>query len=234
MTAAEFKSQFLILYDKVANLSAPPYEDSEIETFLNMAQLEFVKSHYNYKKNKEKEGTEETENRRKELVSLVRYSTLSPSTSQSGVFPNGVVFDLPTELMYTLTENAVIASDDDCIDGNVVEIKPITHDEYNAYIKNPFKKPDSSLIWRLDFGYKSSKIKHELITGDDYTITTYNLRYLKIPNKIQLPSGTILGITSELNPIVHDAIVNIAVRMATAVTKPEAYQVAATEQQISE
>ena len=51
MSAVEMKTLFLILYDKITNLTAPGYEDSEITAFLNKAQLQFVKTRYNYKGN---------------------------------------------------------------------------------------------------------------------------------------------------------------------------------------
>ena len=232
MTATELKDKFLLLYDKIAGNAAPPYLESEIESFLNMAQLEYVKNHYNYKKNNTKEGIEETEKRRKDLSELIKFNSPSVSQDQTGIFPNGTFYDLPNDLMYTLTENATITSENECINNNTIQIKPITHDEYNVSINNPFKKPNETIAWRMDFSKDSitQTKRHELITDGDYTISKYNLRYIKIPSDIDLTNNK----TSELNEVVHDEIVNIAVRMATAVTEPSNYQIKAMEQQISE
>ena len=256
MTAAEFKIQFLIFYDKVAGSSAPPYEDSEIESFLNKAQLQYIKSHYDFKKNRSKEGVEETEKRRKDLAELIRNANPTVSQSQSGVNPNGSFYDLPSDLMYTLKEEVSITSDDDCINNKRIPVKPVTHDEYNAYIYNPFKKPDDSLVWRMDFSADQSVIvttttttnslgisipsvtvssgagtkRHELITDGTYKISQYHLRYIKTPKEISITNN----ITSELNSNIHEEIVDIAVRMATAITSPSEYQIKAAEQQFSE
>ena len=231
MTAAEFKIQFLIFYDKIAGSSAPPYEDSEIESFLNKAQLQYVKSHYDFKKNRSKEGVEETEKRRKDLAELIRNANPTISQNQSGVNPNGIFYDLPPDLMYTLKEEVSITSENDCIDGKRIPVKPVTHDEYNAYIYNPFKKPDDTLVWRMDFSpYQSIIKRHELITDGTYTVSKYHLRYLKTPKEISITNN----ITSELNSNIHEEIVDIAVRMATAITSPSEYQIKTAEQQFSE
>ena len=231
MTAAEFKIQFLIFYDKIAGSAAPPYEDLEIESFLNKAQLQYVKSHYDFKKNRSKEGVEETEKRRKDLAELIRNANPTVSLNQLGTNPNGTFYDLPSDLMYTLKEEVSITSEDDCIDGKRISVKPVTHDEYNAYIYNPFKKPDDTLVWRMDFSPFQSVIKrHELITDGTYTISQYHLRYIKAPNNISITNN----ITSELNSNIHEEIVDIAVRMATAITSPNEYQIKTAEQQFSE
>src|SRR3990167_2149651 len=207
MTAAEFKIQFLIFYDKIAGSAAPPYEDLEIESFLNKAQLQYVKSHYDFKKNRSKEGVEETEKRRKDLAELIRNANPTVSLNQLGTNPNGTFYDLPSDLMYTLKEEVSITSEDDCIDGKRISVKPVTHDEYNAYIYNPFKKPDDTLVWRMDFSPFQSVIKrHELITDGTYTISQYHLRYIKAPNNISITNN----ITSELNSNIHEEIVDIA------------------------
>ena len=90
MTVSELKDLFLLLYDKVTSSSAPGYEDNEIELFLNKAQLQYVKSHYDFKKNKVKEGIEDTEKRRKELSQLITYNNPTVSSSQTGTFTNGI------------------------------------------------------------------------------------------------------------------------------------------------
>ena len=156
MTAVEMKELFLILYDKITNLAAPGYTDDEISDFLNKAQLQFVKHRYSEKGNKYQEGFEETEKRRKDLVQLTRNLEATISSDQTGVSPNGYFYDLPEGFMYTLREEATIESSDECIDGNRIYIKPITHDEYAINLLNPFKKPDSTVAWRLDYSYIGS------------------------------------------------------------------------------
>jgi hypothetical protein len=239
MTAAEMKQNFLVLYDKVTNFAAPGYEDSEIQLFLNKAQLQYVKRKYNYKGNVYKEGFEETEKRRKDLSELVYNAELTNSdisASQVGVSPNGVFYDLPNNLLYTLREEVTISSSDTCIDGNRIAVKPITHDEYAINIKNPFKKPDNNLVWRLDFSRETassnSAQRHELVYGNSYTISTYHLRYLKEPRDIVI--DTVAPIDSELDESTHPEIVDIAVRIASGITDPQTYQIKVNEEKVTE
>jgi hypothetical protein len=237
MTAAELELLFLRLYDKVTNLAAPGYSQEEIQAFLNKAQLQAVKQRYNHKGNKYREGVEATEKRRKDLSELVRGADISASSNssdQTGVFPNGVFFDLPEDFLYTLVEEITISHEDSCFDGNRIKVKPITHDEYTANLSNPFKKPDTTTVWRMDFSHDTvngtDALRHEIITDAATTITTYHVRYIKIPEDIDLINGT----TSELHEAMHPEIVDIAVRIATGITDPSAYQVKQVEEKLTE
>lgn len=237
MTAAELELSFLVLYDKVTNLAAPGYSQEEIQLFLNKAQLQAVKHRYNYKGNKYREGVEATEKRRKDLSELVRGVDISASTNtsdQTGVFPNGVFFDLPIDFLYTLMEEATISHTNACFDGDRISVKPITHDEYNANIKNPFKKPNEDLIWRLDFSHdivnSTPALRHEIVANADTTVDTYHVRYIKLPSDIDLLGN----VTSELNEAMHEEIVDIAVRIATGITDPQSYQIKQSEESLTE
>lgn len=237
MTAGEMKDLFLILYDKITNLAAPGYTDAEISDFLNKAQLQFVKRRYSEKGNQYQEGFEETEKRRKDLAQLTRNLEAPLSSDQTGASPNGYFYDLPEGYLYTLREEATIVSTDECIDGNRINIKPITHDEYSINLLNPFKKPDKTVVWRLDFSNVGAVIsptvttkRHELVTDGNYTIGTYHVRYLHIPANIDI----INDIGSELDPSVHDELVDIAVRIAAGITDPATYQIKMMEEQQGE
>tara|TARA_R110002126_G_scaffold35251_1_gene108714 strand:+ start:19023 stop:19736 length:714 start_codon:yes stop_codon:yes gene_type:complete len=237
MSPAEMKELFLILYDKITNLAAPGYEDTEIVTFLNKAQLQFVKHRYNSKGNKYREGVESTEKRRKDLSELHRNAELAGGTSntsgQIGTLPNGEFFDLPDEFLYTLMEEVIINDTDDCFNGNRIKVKPITHDEYNAYINNPWKKPDETMAWRLDFSQDplgAQEIRHEIIVGENISVRSYIIRYVKSPRDIDI----INNISSELHDSVHEEIVDRAVTIATGITDPQSYQIRKTEEQVTE
>ena len=237
MTAAEMKSLFLVLYDKITNLAAPGYEDSEIEQLLNKAQLQFIKSRYNPKGNRYNEGVEQTEKRRKDLSELTVSKTLGNSdlsADQTGTHPNGYLFNIPSNLLYTLEEEATIASSDSCINGTRISVIPITHDQYTANIRNPFKKPDATVIWRLDLSRDTTVAqttkRHELVCASTYTISSYHIVYLKFPRDISITNN----ISCELDTSVHEEIVDIAVRIATAVTNPQEYQIKSAEQSLTE
>lgn len=247
LTALQMKDNFLILYDKVTNLAAPGYEDNEISFYLTKAQDQLVKRYYNYKGNKYKEGFEETEKRRKDLSELIRHTDIDCTNLTTGTSPastNGILVDLPTDadgnnvVLYTLREEVVIqnATDSCYADGTILEVKPVTHDEYTANIRNPFKKPDITKVWRLDFSSAANGAsRHELITDGSYEVQTYKLRYLKQPSNIVVDS-TVGGnnVDCELNDSMHQEIVDVAVRIASGITDHPSYQIKLNEEQQSE
>jgi len=235
MTALEMKKEFLVLYDKITNFDAPGYQDDEISIFLTKAQERIVLHYYHPLGNKYREGFEETEGRRKDLKELVVGVTLSASSSdQINSLPNGVFYDLPTDCLYAISEEATLSSSDTCINGTRVRVKPITHDEYSINLDNPFKKPSGKLVWRLDY----NTTRHELITNGSYTVGEYHLRYIKRPRPIIIDSSVIDGVTgpldSELDPITHKRVVDWAVKIATGITDPQQYQIKSIEQQEGE
>lgn len=244
LTAIQMKDNFLVLYDKVTNFAAPGYEEDEISLFLTKAQDQIVKRYYNYKGNKYKEGFEETEKRRKDLSELIRHDdincTATTTTTQNGLSAvqtgastNGVLVDLPADLLYTLREEVEIENaTDTCIaDGTLLEVKPITHDEYTVNKKNPWKRPDETLVWRLDFSSNNNGAKrHELIGDGTYDLKTYKLRYLKQPTDIDISTGA----NCRLNASMHQEIVDTAVRIAAGITDPATYQIKVNEEQQTE
>jgi hypothetical protein len=247
LTAQDMRENFLVLYDKVANFAAPGYEDEEISLFLTKAQDQLVKRYYNYKGNKYKEGFEETEKRRKDLSELIRHSDIDCSSLNAGTQPgastNGIFVDLPTDasgnnlVLYTLREEIAISNaQDTCYaDGTIIEVKPVTHDEYTAGVRNPFKRPDITKAWRLDFSSDTNgPRRHELITDGSYRIATYKLRYLKIPTDIKVDTLGGNNIDCELNASMHQEIVDVAVRIAAGITDPATYQIKVNEEQQSE
>ena len=234
MTANEMKYEFLIAFDSISNFTAPDYEDVEISNILTKAQERFVLRYYGGN-NKIKQSFELTEKGRKDLSELIRFAAITaPSTDQVGVFPNGVYFDLPADFMFAIQEELVADSIDDCIDDTIIKIKPMTHDNYNSNIKNPFKNPDESLAWRLDYHTGVAK-RHQIITGSTYTVNTYNMRYLKYPVAIVVDSATPANqVNSELNEITHRRIIDEAVSLALEYTKDGRLQTQLLMNQVNE
>lgn len=236
MTATEMKQEFLILYDKITNFDAPGYEDIEISIFLTKAQERIVLNKIRSLGNKYREGFEESEIRRKELVELVKGVTITvPSISQANVLPNGTFFDLPTDCLFAISEEVTTASAIGCSNGKRLRIKPVTHDEYAINKNNPFQKPNIlRYVWRLDYQDR----KHELLTDGTFTIAQYHLRYLKTLIPIIIGTDTIDGavgpLNCELNNIMHKMIIDEAVKIATGITDPEKYQLKSIEQQSGE
>lgn len=240
MTAVEMQEEFLILYDKITNFDAPGYEDDEISRFLSRAQERFVLHVYNPMGNKYVTGFEGTEKRRKDLSELVENAELTAATNQTNAKIDGTFFELPTNFLYSIQEEAGINSSDPCYNHSTqVEVKPITHDYYLKNKKNPYKKPYGELIWRLDFSSNGVAKRHELITDAATTVTIYRVRYIKKPVPICTSTAvTIEGVTGisncELNAITHRAIVDEAVAIAAGITNPETFQIRRGEAGLAE
>lgn len=236
MDANEMKYEFNVLYDKITSLSAPGYTDREVGVFLSKAEEIFVEKAYTPYK-----GFEQNEQRRKDFDELKSYvSITTPSAIQTGVHSNGTMFDLPLNYLYTLQEEAKITSTNTCVNDTIIEIVPVTEDEYNRTSKDPFKKPTESRAWRMEVarvtpGDAESK-RHEVITNGSYTIAEYNVRYIRRPGGIVPFTGdgsTPAQINSILDQSTHRDLIDIAVRIATATTNPEEYQVKTVEENIN-
>lgn len=226
MSTNEFSNEFDILYDNVASKSAPGLDLYEKSVFLTKAQLEIVKNHY-LNQNKYQASFEGNEKRRIDLKELIKnYETSTLLNSDVGISNLSKFYQLPSDLFLTIQEQVIFNSTDDCINNKVVKVIPKTHDEYNIQIKNPFKKPDNNVVWRLDYSKQNGIDNVELLSIHD--IKKYQLRYIKFPSPIILTSlllGDFIGMelsinnqtdeqTSELDESIHDEILNRAVELA--------------------
>lgn len=235
MTVQEFRNEFDLLYDNIASKGAPGLDDYEVSVLLTIAQEELVKNKNTPKSNKLQEGFEQSEKRRSELKNLIKDYKVNETASflQSSVeeFSNNIAdnssfYRIPNDVFLIKYESAFIKTDN--CSNLQVEVKPLTLDEYNKQKKNPFKKPNNKIIWRLDYNsIEPGGNVVELISN--HPINQYNMRYLKQPSPIilidlnteeYLDSGlTILGQTqqqtSELHPNFHSEIVRRAVELAT-------------------
>jgi hypothetical protein len=88
---------------------------------------------------------------------------------------------------------------------NDIKIKPMSHDEYIVNIKNPFKKPDSENVWRID-----RLDAQELITDGVVVITSYQYDYIKMPPDIDIDNNVDCVLQSQI----HEDITDLAVKLA--------------------
>ena len=222
MTANQMADEFEVIFDKITNNDSPGYEDTEISVFLNRGLDEFVDDTYTGT-NLTKESFEETEKRRKDLSELTSNAEITtPSTSQTGNLPNGTIYDMPSDFLYAIKEEATISSEDECVDGRRILVKPVSHDYYGNNIDNPFKKPFDELVWRVDYSRTTAGTgnkRHELITDGSYDITTYHVRYLKNPTAIVVNRTTPASMVNcILDQSTHRRIIDRAVKIALEVT----------------
>ena len=216
--------EFELGFDRILSGDAPEYQDAEISVFLTKAQQKFINTKYSFKGNKNQEGFEFTEKRRKDLNELMSNTTVSISVVTSDNKPTGAFFDLPADFMWAVNEEADV-SYIDC--GGVivqrrVSVSPIREDEYNGVIKNPFKKPCAKKVLRMDFSSNGTTKRHELIAETNTSVINYYVRYLRYPQPIitaELTNGrTVEGQTGpldcELNESTHRDIIDLAIEIA--------------------
>jgi hypothetical protein len=244
MQANEMRYELLLLLDNLFEFGAPAYDDTQIGSLLTKAQMRVFKKRYD-------PAFELTEERRRDLEQLIKPaeydstdipgSTITVSSSQDGIHPNGVFFDLPSDFLYA-AEEAVTT---DTSSGEV-KVDPVTHDEYLANIDNPYQNPNvksgTSVFWRMDIsretqpvGVTSGSAKRTEIITEGGTITKYRMRYISTPQDIVVDSITPANqVHCILDDSIHPEIVDEAYKIAEASVRPEEYQIALNEQRISE
>lgn len=190
MTVEQMHEQFLHWLDKQSNNYAPELTAEEIDIYLNNAYYQFLKV-----------LTEDGLEKSQDWMDFTKDITKSYSTTSfsAGNKPLGQRVPLPTffatgyDYRLSLLEEANITYTD-C--GNTVTkrvpVIPMTRDEYNKVINNPFKQP-----W-----------KEELIRlTSDYTSTTV---FANTPSSITQNSLTGLVTVTATNTFVTGEIVTIS------------------------
>lgn len=226
MNVLEFHNQFNLGYNNILGPGAPGLNTYEISVYLTNAQEEIVRELYSGKINKV--GFENTERNRRALNELVEnYKTSAIVPSTRNITEESRFYELPNNLMFIVNETIVLKSKDSCLNGKVVVVKPITHDEFTTSYRNPFRKPNKNKAWRLDISKERSLTTVEIISEID--ISEYRVRYIKYPNPIIISDLTTdpelvgLGLTinnqtavaeCELNSYLHQEILNRAIELA--------------------
>lgn len=217
MTTQEFSDQFDVLYNNIASNEAPGLDEYEKSVFLTKAQDEVVKNYFNPKSNKLQEGYDGSQKRQIDFSTLTRTFTVSNFTSPT--FDNrGSSFSFPANdrIMMIINEKLTVERNSNVITLTVV---PIRFDEYDRLMSKPFKRPLKNQAWRLI--NNSTPNEAEIIAGYGDQIQTYTARYIRRPKPIILSNlegvqidGETEAMTCELDPIIHEEILQRAVELA--------------------
>lgn len=248
MTNREFRNEFDISYNSIASMSAPSIDDYELSVYLTKAQLELIKNYYDPLSNRKQKGFEATEKRRRDLNQLVKnYKTTNTISNSFNISSEAKFYIVPNDLFLIVNEKAKIISED-CYNGKILSINPISYDEYNIQIDNPFEKPNEKDAWRLDLSNINNSKVVEIISPYNISgLLEYQIRYIKYPKPIIItnlntafPSDnlTIDGIfvetPCELNTEICREILDRAVLLALADYRPQNLQVKAQMSQTNE
>ena len=228
MTIHEFSDAFdiaLSSYQSATDYNKQ-FADTEIvlneyekSLFLTRAQEDIVKAIYNG--SSISDSFEKTEAARRQLDALVKQKVYKSTTKQdTGLHDkfNHYSFELPEDCWYIVFEQVTtIKSDKKCDSEKVLEVYPVTHDDYHRIVKNPFRGPNTRKALRLDFG----KLHVEIVSN--YELSKYLVRYLSKPSPIVLCDLTAEGISiegvttpteCELSELLHQDILDRAVQLA--------------------
>lgn len=234
MTTLEFSNEFDVLINAYANEGAfgdnydknnLAFDEYEKSTFFTKAQEEIIIGLYNGK-NPFGDSFEKTEEIKRYLSSLIKtYTTSVKETTYKGLSKHSVFFKLPKDLWF-ITYESVDLKDGElgCRSGENISVVPITQDEYHRVGKNPFRGANERRALRLDLDNQVVEIISK------YNVESYLVRYLSRPAPIILTNLTdslsINGISVKtecgLNPVIHRAILERAVKLAIISRVPSA------------
>lgn len=227
MTELEFSNEFDVLINSHAFQASLGLQDSTItinldeyekSVYLTQAQDQIVKELYNG--NYTGKGFENTEEIRRQLEALVQQVDYTEESLTSPLLVDNTFqhlsWALPDDCWYIVYEQAVLQDDDKCINGKIVDVLPVKHDDYLRIRKNPFRGPNKRRVLRLD----NSDKQIEVVTK--YNISKYTIRYIMKPEPIvtaYLPEGiSIDGVdtpqTCKLSELLHKDILERAVALA--------------------
>ena len=236
MTTTEFSDMFDVLYNNIMSNAAPGLNEYEKSVFLTKAQDELIKNYLNPQGNKYREGFDGSAKRQIDFSRLIKSVDITPTTP-SGSFDDrarDVLF--PDDTFVIINEMLLLKSGND--KKGTRQVIPITYDEYTRLMSKPYKEPLKNQAWRLITGQQSITTDEvtteysqaELIINNndlDKTIT-YKLRYVRRPQPIIVANltsavgdnvtlGGIVGPSEcELDPVIHEEILQRAVELAKA------------------
>ena len=219
MLTTEFSLEFDILYNSISSNAAPGIDEYEKSVFLTQAQEDYVRDLA--------ERFDSSEKARRELANLVNSGVSSTPLNypSESINQRSRFFNVNDDVMYIVSEKVKLSSTDACLKNKETRVIPIRHDEYSVNIRNPFKKPNGEISWRVDYKDLNSGKVVEIITVENSNPSEYFYRYIKYPKPIileALPTETIRGLNvvteCELSESLHKTILDKAVNMALATT----------------
>ena len=222
MDHAEFSNGFDVLYNNIMSNAAPGINEYEKSVLLTKAQDEVLKNYFNPKGNKYQEGFDGSAKRQIDFSGLISVKEGTLLNGQAGFDLRAKIYRMPEDVFLIINETLTT-------DTGVKQVVPISFDEYSRLMSKPYKEPLKYQAWRLvTEGSGSDNIIVELIPHSGETISKYTIRYVRRPKPIVLVDlaseygdVSINGVSTisecELNPLIHEEILQRAVELAKIV-----------------
>ena len=213
---------FDVLYNNIMSNAAPGINEYEKSVLLTKAQDEVLKNYFNPKGNKYQEGFDGSAKRQIDFSGLISIKEGTLLNGQAGFDFRAKIYRMPEDVFLIINETLTT-------DTGVKQVVPISFDEYSRLMSRPYKEPLKYQAWRLvTEGSGSDNIIVELIPHSGETVSKYTIRYVRRPKPIVLVDlaseygdVSINGVSTisecELNPLIHEEILQRAVEMAKIV-----------------
>lgn len=190
MTTKEFSDAFDALlngystqmnFGDSASMGGMVLDEYEKSLFLTQAQEQIIVELYTGRNDKTS-SFEKTEELRSNLKGLIRTATLTESDEDfRGISKYSKFFILPDDVLFITYEAATLSDEKaGCRNGAVISVIPVTQDEFDRVMNNPFRQASKRRALRLDNGLDVA----EIVTK--YDIKDYTIRYLSKPTPIVL------------------------------------------------
>lgn len=252
MSVEEFSDQFDVLlnssfiesdFGEQSNKIDIQLDEYEKSVFLTQAQEQLVINLYNGR-NVEGLSFESAEESRRYLKELTKRQNVTTfANNNDGLFPYSYIINLNDDCLFITKETAEfdlsnVTSKPDWLTNNaIVEVIPITQDDYHRIKRNPYKKFNDYRVLRIEDN-------NQFVLLSKYKLSNYAIDYIKKPKPIILtelgkkltingyyfgknatdyntsniiPEGPIYASDCELNPILHRTILLEAVKLAKVV-----------------
>ena len=191
MTAAEFKIAFETLFYAATTVNSLGWSDNEINNFLNYAQNSIVLSLV------ENQNLEAISN----LIKVKSVDTIPQETNNE----IKLVLNLHDYYMF-IDGDVMIGSDRYPLEK--IGVNSIEHYKVSKFNNATYRKPKIAIDGSSTIPV-AIILKGGFISG---TITEFNYRFLEKPTQIDIRTG--IATTTNLNIILHDKIVEVAVAKA--------------------
>jgi hypothetical protein len=222
MTFTEFSDQFDVLYNNITSNQAPGLNEYEKRLFLTKAEKEIVKNYFsaNSTGNTLKQGFDDSAKRQADFSVLMKTAACTTTTLTGKIDDRSTAYNYPSDVFIVINESIKV--------GNAIkQVIPLRYDEYTRLMSKPYKRPLKNQVWRLinkgdvDTLGKATKTV-EIIPGPGEAISSYSVRYVRTPSPIivgnldglSIDGQTAVSTKCEIDPILHDDILQRAVELA--------------------
>lgn len=221
MNVSEFSNSFDVIYNNLMSNAAPGINEYEKSVLLTKAQDEILKNYFNPQGNKYQEGFDGSAKRQIDFSGLISVADCT-SLSGAGFDLRAKIYRMPEDVFLIINETLTTNT-------GVKQVVPISFDEYSRLMSKPYKEPLKYQAWRLvTKGSGNENVVVEVIPHSGETVSKYTVRYVRRPKPIVLVDlaseygdVSINGVSTisecELNPLIHEEILQRAVELAKIV-----------------